>query len=300
MMIDHHASVPGPQNDRGTDMAVKPSQATRIHRDQKQEIEEVRAIRRDASDLRRSVSQGSYGDPELRRFHQLAEVAGLALDISNPELAERAGLGSSFFSTVARDKRRPKLANFLRALTAMIEVADERLFDIDNLPAVSDGSVSGTAVSASRIKQDHAELLPLASSLAQLARDEIEKLNSEPPNDPDTIEKYKKRRELLEIFANGFEDIANALAAFSASPYEPVLLGKANAVVAGVGNDVTAWWTGNGAEVIDWAIRLPAFVGGVAALGWAGANMAVATTAVAALVGGKKVIDAMKDHKKAK
>jgi hypothetical protein len=41
-------------------------------------------------------------------------------------------------------------------------------------------------------------------------------------------------------------------------------------------------------------MRIPVFVGGVAALGWAGANMLVGTAAVAALVGGPKVLEAIK------
>jgi hypothetical protein len=54
----------------------------------------------------------------------------------------------------------------------------------------------------------------------------------------------------------------------------------------------------NGAEAIDWTIRLPTFVGGVAALGWAGANMTVGTTAIAALIGGAKVLKAIKNRTK--
>ena len=68
----------------------------------------------------------------------------------------------------------------------------------------------------------------------------------------------------------------------------------AAAVVNEVGKNVSAWWDENGAEAVGWGIRLPVFAAGVALLGWAGANMTVATTAVGALVGGKPVIDAMR------
>jgi hypothetical protein len=47
-------------------------------------------------------------------------------------------------------------------------------------------------------------------------------------------------------------------------------------------------------------MRIPAFAAGVAALGLAGANMTIATSAVAAIVGGTKVIRAMKGRKKPK
>ena len=129
-----------------------------------------------------------------------------------------------------------------------------------------------------------------------MARAEIARLDSdsEGRNDPDTIAANGKQRELLQIFAEGFEQLAGALAAFAQNRNEPLLLGKAAAVVNDVGKKVSAWWDENGAEAVGWGIRLPVFAAGVVLLGWAGANMTVATTAVGALVGGKPVIDAMR------
>jgi hypothetical protein len=275
------------------------SHTFRFRPDQSAQIREARKLRQDASDLRSLVSQGSYGNEELTAFYRLTNSAGNVLEMTNPELSGRVGLGPSFFSSVSRDGRRPKLANFLRALTAIIDVANERLFDIDNASVASSGS-SPKAPGNSRLQEDHIELLALSTSLSQMARWEIETLDAERPNDPETIAKNEKQRELLEIFADGFEKIAHALVAFAANPNEPILLGKAGEIVTSVGNQVTAWWKENGTEVVDWAVRLPAFVGGIAALGWAGASMGVATTAVAALVGGDKVMKAIKGGKQPK
>jgi hypothetical protein len=50
--------------------------------------------------------------------------------------------------------------------------------------------------------------------------------------------------------------------------------------------------------VIDWGIRLPVIIASAGLLGWAGANMTVATTAVIALVGGPNLITAIKVAKK--
>jgi hypothetical protein len=276
------------------------SHTVRFRTDQRAQVREARKLRQEASDLRSLVSEGTYGNDELTTFYRLTEKAGIVLEMSNPELAGRVGLGSSFFSSVSRDGRRPKLTNFLRALTAIIDVANERLFDIDNAKVAPSGSLPEKPAGNARIFEDHVELLALSTSLSQMAREEIEKLDTELPNHPETIAKNKKQRELLELFANGFEKIAHALGALAASPNEPVLLGKAGEVVTNVGDQVTAWWKENGAEVVDWAVRLPAFVGGVAALGWAGASMGVATTAVAALVGGEKVLKVIKGSKKPK
>ena len=83
------------------------------------------------------------------------------------------------------------------------------------------------------------------------------------------------------------------MSALEADSVEPVLWGKAASVVESVGNGINKWWKKNEDEAIDWAVRIPVLTAGVAALGWAGANMLVGTTVVAALVGGKKVLKAI-------
>ena len=271
----------------------EPSLPTRLHPDQLHLVAKVKNLRSEANALRSQVSAGSYGDPERERFYKLANSAGITLRISNPELAQRAGLGDSFFSTLVRDRRYPKLENFLRALTAMIDVADERLFDIDSDPIAS-GTVPVSAKICQRIKQDRPDLLLLAQSLSQLALDEIEELDVAKPNDPDRVASYEKQRELLQIFANGFARIAKALATLEIDLVEPEKLSKAAKAIESVGNGFNRWWKKNGDEAIDWAVKIPVMTAGVAALGWAGANMTVGTTIVAALVGGKKVIKAIR------
>ena len=278
-------------------MVIEPSRVMRLRSDQKVEIENVRAFRKTAFELRSQISQGSYDDEELRTFWALAERANLILRASNTELAERAGLGDQFFSSVARDRRRPKLTNFLKALTAMIDVADERLFDVDNLRAsVSLEAKSDRSVDE-RIAQDRNELLLLASTLAVLARAEIQRIDEERPNDPVVITMNTKQRELLVIFANGFERIATSLAQLESAQSKQLSLGKASKAVRAVAKEVNSWWKNNAPEAIDWGVRIPTFVAGVAALGWAGANMTIATSAIAAMVGGTKVIDAIRGRR---
>src|SRR4051812_6196995 len=112
-------------------MGKRPTQVTRLQADQVKEIARVRALREEVDDLRRRISVGSYNDDELKRFWKLAETVDLDLFLSNSELAERAGLGSSFFSTMVRNKRRPRLQNFLLALNVLFDVANERLADVE-------------------------------------------------------------------------------------------------------------------------------------------------------------------------
>jgi hypothetical protein len=268
----------------------------RLRPDQANEIEKAKQVRAAASELRDLVSIGQYGEVELRRFWQIVEAAQRNLMASSTQLAHRAGLGRQFFSSVARDRRSPKLPNFLKALTAIIDVADEHLHDVERMSSF--GATPASSAGLSRIASDHVQLRMLAVSLARLARSEIEKIDSERPNHPATIESNKRQRELLLLFADGFDRIAGALAGLERTPNEPLLLGKAKAVVDNVGARVSEWWEKNATEVIDWSVRLPVFAAGVTMLGWAGANMTVATSAVATIVGVKKVVGAIRDKKK--
>jgi hypothetical protein len=279
-------------------VATEPSYTIRYRPDQKAEIARARHLRDAAANLRSRASNGSYGDEELADFWKLVGSAGIALAASNPELGIRAGLGDQFFSSVTRDRRRPKFANFLKALTAIIEVADERLMDIDKTHTLSAVGLPDRHTSNnSRLEHDHAELLLLATSLGRMARNEIQKLDSEPPNDPETIATNNRQRELFHIFADGFEQIASALTALSNKPTEPVLLSNASDIVNGVGKQINAWCRKNAADAVDWGIRVPVMAAGVAVLGWAGADMTIATSAVAALVGGPKVLSIIKNRK---
>jgi hypothetical protein len=102
----------------------------------------------------------------------------------------------------------------------------------------------------------------------------------------------------LQVFADGFERIAIALAAFEPNQPESALVAEAKDTVRNVGSQVNNWFQTNGSEVVDWSVIIPFFTAGVAALGWAGANMTIATTAIAAIVGGQKVADVLMRKKR--
>jgi hypothetical protein len=61
-----------------------------------------------------------------------------------------------------------------------------------------------------------------------------------------------------------------------------------------LGQQLHAWWRNNGAEAADWSVRIPVLAAGVAVLGLAGADPAYSTPIMGALVGGEKVIKALK------
>ena len=78
----------------------------------------------------------------------------------------------------------------------------------------------------SRIETDYTSLIFLAISLERMARNEIERVSGERPNDPQTVENNKKQCDLLSILADGFARLSAALVEYSERP-QPLLLGKA-------------------------------------------------------------------------
>jgi hypothetical protein len=150
----------------------------------------------------------------------------------------------------------------------------------------------------STIATDYPSLLPLTRLYERLARDAIEDLDGAHPNEPEAIERNARQRELLSVLADGFAQIAAALEVFASDPSQPVLLGRAQVTVNSVAEQVTAWLKANAAEVTDWGMRLSIMAGAIATLGWAGANMAMATSMVGAMVGGDKVAKAIARRKK--
>ena len=103
----------------------------RISANQLPNIEETNQLRVSAAALRSKVSKGAYDEDDLKVFWELVQTAGIVLRASNPEISERSGLGSEYFSSVARDRRRPKLVNMLKSLTGIVEIANERLADVE-------------------------------------------------------------------------------------------------------------------------------------------------------------------------
>jgi hypothetical protein len=140
-------------------------------------------------------------------------------------------------------------------------------------------------------------LLLLAISLEKMARDEIDRLSGERPNNHHRAESNKKQIDLLSILADGLAKIATALQEYSKDP-QSLLAGKAKETVDWVGAQFKAWWEVNAAEGRDLLVRLPVIGASLGAFGLAGADMHFATPLVGALVGGQKVASAIKAWKR--
>lgn len=131
--------------------------------------------------LRSIMAEGNFAEPEYQEFWDLLQSASLVLRASNTELTSRAKVGNGFFSSVPREKRRPKQTNIFKALSAIIDVANERLYDVDRSKAASSIAVDG-ALTPSVIINKRRELLALSNSLRAIAQREIERLARERPN----------------------------------------------------------------------------------------------------------------------
>jgi hypothetical protein len=141
----------------------------------------------------------------------------------------------------------------------------------------------------SRIQSDYSNLLSVARSLEKLARDEIERLSGERPNDPKAIEDNHRQRDLLSILADGFSRLAAALMEY-AGDRQPLLAGQAKKIADELGAQIEIWWKKNAGEAIRWGAGISTLVAGVALLGWVGVDTTVGTTAVTAIITGQKAV----------
>lgn len=94
-------------------------------------IDATRKLRDAAIDLKDRAASGGYENPDVAAFWKLVENAPSILFIRPDELSKRAGLGANYFASMVKEKRYPKLHNFLKAISAVIAVADNRLAEVE-------------------------------------------------------------------------------------------------------------------------------------------------------------------------
>jgi hypothetical protein len=148
------------------------------------------------------------------------------------------------------------------------------------------------------IRKNSDQLLAQAAFLAQLARSEIEKLDSTPKNDPSSIDEQNRQRELLLTFAEGFEQIADALAEYSTNRADRRLLRKATKTVDRIAAEAVALWEMNAAYSVATAVQIPAIGLGYITLASFGMPSTCAAMISAAMIGGDKIgaiVKAMKE-----
>lgn len=168
--------------------------------------------------------------------------------------------------------------------------------------AIGTNDSSGAATQRSnirmRIARDRESLLLIARNLGEQARSEIKEIEAERPNSVDGIASKERRLGLLAIFRDGSDEIADGLKeiAIDETPSSEGIE-KSTKAIERLKDEVDKWLELNSGEFVDWGFRVGAFGLGVAFLSLAGANMSVATPVIAALVGGKKAMDALKGKK---
>lgn len=158
----------------------------KIRPDQTEHVRAAKEIRARSQKLRDRVAKGSYDNADLNEFWKLASDSPFILRVSNTELSEQAGLGGTFFSTVARDGRKPKLANMLKALEAITATANDRLSDVDRAESsknsgwVQNPHYSNSALT-DKLQQDLLELirqLKVSNSLSEVQEIDLLTRNS--------------------------------------------------------------------------------------------------------------------------
>lgn len=265
------------------------------------DIEKIRQLRELAAQLLERALQGTLAEKDVLLFWDIAAIANPTLRISDMGFALKAGVDPLTFWAALQTRGQPEQNLLLGVLTAIQTLADELylsdkpVFESNNADRdAKDRNNRSPEWGEFTISTHWRELLLLATSLERVARIEIAKIERERPNDPSVVENNRRQRELLEIFANGFARIAIALADLNRPSHRSPVVKRAKDIVDSVGNQIGAWWKQNGTDAVDWGARISFITAGVAMLGWAGADMTIATSAVAAIVGGEKVIGAVR------
>lgn len=147
--------------------------STRLARSDISGIGKADTLRKRAKALKNRVSSGGYGQNDLEEFWSIISNTPNTLGVSSSQLSEASdGMTAHFFSSVVRDRRSPKLTNMLKALAAVVSIADERLADIDEERA-KEAAQSETGWIANPIYLDREAIENAERSL----RDIIEFLN---------------------------------------------------------------------------------------------------------------------------
>lgn len=120
---------------------------------------------------------------------------------------------------------------------------------------------------------------------------EAERLNDP---DSDTAARNKRERDLLSTLADGFAQIAAALALLQEDPNQPVLLGRAADVARAVGEKFRLWWEHNGEATINLGAKVSMLGAGTALLGLLDVDVNLGASLAGGLVGGKDVVAALK------
>lgn len=273
------------------------NEVPRFSAHQREQLQACKALRLAAEALQGKASEGSYDDADHGHYLKILKDAPQVLQVTNQLLAERAGLGTAFFRTAVSDQRRPKLKNMLSALTAVIKIAAEReglqerivrdRFFYPGATELQDQSLQSVAI--------------MAWGLAHIAREEIAGLDAERPNEPLAVAKNQRLRELLVVFAEGFAKIhavLNALDVQGPASSPSALSTRVRSAAVKVGKKIDAWFDKHGGSVIGSTAQIGLFVAGVSLAKLGGAQMTIATTAIAAIAGGPTVADVLRGRKR--
>lgn len=131
-------------------------------------------------------------------------------------------------------------------------------------------------------------------TMLHLIQTERERLEAYLPNHPTEQNRKEAQLELLDRLEEGLSKLSSSM---SSDDPEKNIIDDAADDVEGLAESINEWWKDNSADAIDLAVRIPVAVGSIALLSQAGAEMTTATAGIFAMVGGQRVIDALKTKK---
>jgi len=136
----------------------------------------------------------------------------------------------------------------------------------------------------------------MASSLALAIDQHIQAIESEKPNEPDALSRYQSQVALLTDISNGLHSIAAALKDVDATAEGTT---RASRIVADLSKKLETWMLQNGETLIGSTVNV-GMIGVASSFFWmCGAYAPFGFAVATAVVGGKPVVDNVKELIKA-
>jgi len=148
-------------------------------------------------------------------------------------------------------------------------------------------------VMSQRIQANSTDYGLMAASLVDLIGDEIERLSSEKPNEPEALQKFSEYIEFLENIRSDLTNISSQLTAISKNlPQSLAAVNQASSSIYNLFKEACSWIEGHKTYAIDVGAKTAILGAGFTFLKVCGAPVEASFYAMGFLVGGKQLVEA--------
>lgn len=198
-------------------------------------------------------------------------------------------------------RRKSPPSKTLEAESATIAISGgEATFTISDTQPTASTSIIEISSETVTPKLDHIRLqlpkiLVTVHGLESQLSNAIDELNSEKPNDSSNLEKWEEKHELLKNLHDGIQEIKTSILKIQTPEDVEIESKEVQNLLEELLEEFELWIREHKPELVDWVSRLSLSSAFIGLMGLCGAYMPLATAAVLAVVGGEKVVKAIKN-----